>query len=178
MEQEKKENNLTPIRDTAGQPTKFKEDYPQMLIEHMANGYSFATFGAIVDVSRQTLYKWLEDQPEFQKAYHIGKLKCQIYWERSLKDWQDGKKLRPGAIKVTRDKKTGEEKQKVISMEPTPFNGPSYMFNMKNRFPEDFKDKQEIEHSGPGGSALAPVVINIVPIAAKKETEEKPADES
>jgi hypothetical protein len=34
------------------------------------------------------------------------------------------------------------------------FNATAFIFTMKNRFPADWRDKQDIEHSGPNGSAL------------------------
>lgn len=67
----------------AGRPTKYKEEYCDMLIDHMAEGYSFETFGAVVDVCKDTLYEWVKVHEEFSDAFKRAKLKCQMTWEKA-----------------------------------------------------------------------------------------------
>ncbi len=68
------------------QETKYKEDYPSQLIEHMSNGRSFESFGASCFVCKETLYNWLEKHAEFKQAYGIAKMRCQAWWEQQLLD--------------------------------------------------------------------------------------------
>lgn len=140
------DDNYTPQKNV-GQPTKYKREYCQLLIEHMAEGLSFTTFGGKVGVCRRTLFLWVDAFPDFAEAKRIGTLKSQLWWENYCKDSMLGKILRPELVKIIKDK-DGTEKHKIIRMVPVQFNALNFIFNMKNRFPEDYRDKQEIDHSG------------------------------
>jgi hypothetical protein len=92
-----------------GRPTIFKEEYCQMLIEHMRQGYSFESFGAYpVCVTKDTLYSWLKQHPQFAYAKKLGTIECRKLWEKLGLAGASGKL--PG------------------------FNTAAWIFNMKNRF--------------------------------------------
>ena len=63
-------------------PTKYDEKYCEMLIEHMAEGYSFESFGGIIEVNEDTLYEWVKVHPEFSDSKSIGTQKSMIWWEK------------------------------------------------------------------------------------------------
>lgn len=65
-----------------GRPTKYKPEYCQMLIDHMAEGYSFESFGGVIEVSEKTLYNWEVEFPEFLHSKNIGVQKSMIWWEK------------------------------------------------------------------------------------------------
>jgi predicted DNA-binding protein YlxM (UPF0122 family) len=67
-----------------GRPTEYKDTYPQMLVEHMAEGYSFESFAGIVDVDRQTIYNWKDKHPDFLDAFRRGKSKMLLKDEETL----------------------------------------------------------------------------------------------
>ena len=100
----------------AGRPTKWKDEFCEMLIEHMANGYSFASFGGIIDVSEDTLHTWKNEKPQFSESYKAGRLKSMAFWEK---------------IGI------GQSVGKLKGSSQT------WTFNMKNRF--GWQDKQHIE---------------------------------
>lgn len=103
-----------------GRPTDYKPEYCQMLIDHMAEGFSFESFAAVVKVNRDTLYNWVAIHPDFSDAKKSGFDESRLTWE-----------------KIGRDiAKKGEG------------NATAFIFNMKNRFREDWNDKQTIEHQG------------------------------
>lgn len=52
--------------------TFYKPEYCEMLIDHMAEGFSFWTFGAKVRVCKKTLLNWMRDHPRFKQAREIG----------------------------------------------------------------------------------------------------------
>jgi len=70
------------IVDRVGRPTKYKEEYCQKLIDHMAEGYSFDSFAGIVDVNIDTLYEWAKVHEEFSDAKSIGSAKSMAWWEK------------------------------------------------------------------------------------------------
>ena len=65
----------------AGQPTKFKEEYCEMLIDHMAKGGTFKSFGADIRTPEATLYNWLKQNPKFLESKRIGEVCSAKYYE-------------------------------------------------------------------------------------------------
>lgn len=56
----------------AGRPTKYRKKFCEMLIDHMSEGLSFSSFGGRIGVSRDTLFKWVNDHVEFSDAKNTG----------------------------------------------------------------------------------------------------------
>lgn len=79
-----------------------------MLIDHLESGFSYESFGAIVDTHKDTLYHWELKHPEFFEAKRIGASKSMLFWE----------KLGTGGA-------AGRLKG---------FNAAAWIFSMKNRF--------------------------------------------
>jgi hypothetical protein len=65
----------------AGRPTAYKPEFCQMLIEHMAKGLSFESFGATINVSAAKLYEYADKHPEFREAKQQGRIKSMLFWE-------------------------------------------------------------------------------------------------
>ena len=65
-----------------GRPTDYKPEYCQMLIEHMSEGYSFESFGGVIEVSERVLYDWEKAHKDFLHSKEIGTQKSMIWWER------------------------------------------------------------------------------------------------
>lgn len=65
-----------------GRPTKYKQEYCQLLIDQMAMGYSFEAFAADLSVSKQTLYTWTEQHQDFMDAKKLGDVKSLKFWEQ------------------------------------------------------------------------------------------------
>lgn len=110
-----------------GRPTLYKPEYCQMLIDHMAQGYSFTSFAADVDTDFQTLYNWCKDHAEFFEAKKKATAKCKKYWEKLGND---------NAVSTTiveRDGNTSRSEQRQL-------NTGYWVFNMRNRF--RWHDKQ------------------------------------
>jgi hypothetical protein len=101
-------------------PTKYKPEYPDMLVKHMAGGLSFETFAALCDVCRDTLYEWASTRPDFSDAKKRGEAKSQMFWER-----------------LGRDAALGTVEK---------FNPTVWIYTMKCRFPKQWGDKQEVAH--------------------------------
>ena len=105
-----------------GRPTDYKEEYCEELIIHMSMGYSFESFAGIVGTCKQTLYNWLESNPMFLDAKEKGFSASRLRWEQiGLGIAQKGQG-----------------------------NATAFIFNMKNRFPSEWRDKQELDHSTQG----------------------------
>lgn len=109
-----------------GRPSKYKPEYCEMLVKHMATGLSFESFAAVIDVSEETIHAWArpegaEFKSEFSESKRQGFSKNRIFWERAgiqgLFEDTDGPKI----------------------------NSSIWQTNMKNRFRKEWTDTQKIE---------------------------------
>lgn len=116
-----------------GRPSKYKLEYCEMLIEHMSKGLSFESFAGLVSVSRESLYEWQKVHPEFSDTVKEAKEKCRLFWEQQ-------------GIEGLYSTTEYDEKGKPSSSKS--INASVWIFNMKNRFRDQWHDKQQIEHSG------------------------------
>lgn len=107
---------------TKGRPTKYDPAFCEQVIAIGAEGGTLAEMADAIDVARPTFNAWRDKHPEFSYAVKHGLQKAQAWWERN------------GRI-ATFGGKDG-------------FNATSWIFNMKNRFSDDWKDKRETEFSG------------------------------
>jgi transposase len=101
-------------------PTDYKPEYCQAVIEHMKDGASLTSFAAEINVARSTINYWMESFPEFSEAVKIAKAKCAAWWE---------KVSRTNAIEGGG-------------------NATLCIFGLKNMAPDEWREKQEIQHSG------------------------------
>lgn len=101
----------------AGRPSKYKPEYCEKLINYMAKGMSFDTFGPEVGVWTSTLYYWVDKYPEFSDAKKEGEKRSYRYWQLL------GMQLATGKMKG---------------------NAAVWIFNMKNRF--KWTDRFEHSH--------------------------------
>lgn len=112
----KKEQKPNPV----GRPSKYKPEYCELLIEHMASGLSYECFGAEIDVDRSTIYEWEKHHKEFSDAKKIAFDKNRSFWEKAGLQ---------GMFMGGKD---------------NPFNSTVWVFNMKNRF--GWTDRKETTH--------------------------------
>lgn len=75
----------------AGRPSKYKEEYCQQLIAHMAEGYSYESFAGKIKVNTDTLNEWVKVHPEFSVAKKDGRMAGLYYDEQILKGLIVGK---------------------------------------------------------------------------------------
>lgn len=117
----------------AGRPTDYRPEFCELLIDHMAKGLSFESFAGLVGVSKQTIYDWVKANPEFLDSKNIGTEKARLWWESKATDYL------LNTEETTRDSEGNQQVRK------TSLNSTVWIFNMKNRFKDEWRDKQEIE---------------------------------
>jgi hypothetical protein len=64
-----------------GRPTLYRDEYCDMLVEHMKQGKSFWTFAAVIDVAWDTLTDWTHRHPEFLAAKKRGRVFEMNWWD-------------------------------------------------------------------------------------------------
>lgn len=121
-----------------GQPTKYKPEYCDMLIEHMAQGHSYESFSASIrekypsdkdrHFCRSTVYAWEADNIEFSDAKKQA-FDCRLY---TLEKQQNG--LITGEIEG---------------------NASVLIHKLKCVEPELHGDKQTIKVEGDGANVMA-----------------------
>lgn len=115
-------------------PSKYDPAFCEAVLEFGKEGMGRAEIAAELEINRETLNEWCKAHPEFSDAIKSALDLSQAWWER---------KGREGAV------------GKVDG-----FNATGYIFQMKNRFREDWNDtvKQEVngtmKHEGEGLSRL------------------------
>jgi hypothetical protein len=111
---------------TAGRPTKYDPAYCEQVVEHMATGASLTSFAAEIDVARDTLSEWANVHPEFSAAVKRAKAKCAAWWEKRNRDGAENG-VPPGSNTLI-------------------------IFGLKNMAPDEWADKQQIDHRSGDGS--------------------------
>lgn len=101
-----------------GRPSTYNPALANEVISLMSEGLSLTAAMAALGYHRQTAYDWQEKFPEFSDAVKLGQAKRQLFLERRL---------------------LAAEQGPVVT---------SSIFALKNTGTGDWRDKQEVEHSG------------------------------
>ena len=113
-----------------GQPSKYKKKYCKQVVEHLSSGFSFESFGAVIDVHRDSLYEWRKVHPEFSDAIKTGQLKALHRHE------QVGKAIMYG-VPISAGK---------TMLDPKKMNTAIWIFKAKTQY--GFIEKSVVEHTG------------------------------
>lgn len=115
----------------AGRPTKYTPEMLDKLKQGGEQGMGMAELAKHIGISRQTLNVWEKDGPkDFSDALSEARSLSQAWWERK------GRLATFGEGGIER------------------FSATAYIFQMKNRFPDDWRDVQRTEHTGADGGAV------------------------
>lgn len=78
-------------------PIRYETAFCKQLIEHMAQGYTFASFAGVIGCSYTTIKRWCDMHPEFKEARDIGIQRARYWWEqegmKGLWSYEKGPKL-------------------------------------------------------------------------------------
>ena len=118
-----------------------------ILIEAWArNGLTIEQIANNLGISKVTLYKYMNEHIELSERLKKGKEVIDIEVENALLKRALGYKYDEVTRELNED--TGElEVTKVVTKEVQP-DTTAQIFWLKNRKPEDWRDRKEIEHSG------------------------------
>jgi DNA-binding XRE family transcriptional regulator len=98
----------------------------------MRDGYSFESFAGLIGVSRKTIYNWVDDHAEFAEAKEEASELCRLFWEKL------------GIVYVVSQT---ENFGKNEGSKSTSLNAATWIFNMKNRFPREWREKTEVDQT-------------------------------
>ena len=114
-----------------GRPSKYKEKFCDQVIEYGKQGLSVTQMALELDIHKDTLYEWKKVYPEFSDAIKKARDYSQAYWENALAKAALGKN----------------------DADTVP-NATLMIFQMKNRFPDEWREKQVQEHVGKDDATL------------------------
>ena len=126
-----------------GRPSSYREEYCTKVVEHMKAGNSFWSFAAVVSVSMETLSNWTEAHPEFLEAKKVGLAHLLAHDEANAKAGTLGRLKR--LDRVTEYEKTNGDIKREKFYSYANFAQTYQIFLMKNRYPDLYRDKREIE---------------------------------
>lgn len=106
-----------------GRPSKYDPETMLSIIESMGyEGESITALAVALNISKDTLYRWVKEHAAFSDAVKAFRARSQLFWE------DIGLRGATGQIKG--------------------FNATAFIFQMKNRFADDYADRHEFGDIG------------------------------
>lgn len=119
----------TSTKRKPGRPSDYHADLCEAVIALGREGKSRTQIAANLGKAKSTVQEWAEKHPAFAQALSLAKELEQAWWEdKGQKGLNQGKN----------------------------FNATAFIFQMKNRFRDDYRDRHEV--TGADGAALVPVI--------------------
>lgn len=113
-----------PAKGPGGRPTDYRPEYCDTVEDLMQSGFSKMAAAGACGVCYQTFKTWMGVHPEFLAAVKRGEAKRVMKLETDLLSAETGPQVT------------------------------SRIFALKNAAPEEWKDRQSLEHSGPDGEPI------------------------
>ena len=124
-------------------PSKYKPEYVEQAAKLCALGATDIEIADFFGVDARTLYRWKGEYPEFCQSLKISKEIADERVERSLFARANGYEHDEVDIRVVKDRIVKTPIRKFYPPDTT-----AAIFWLKNRKPAEWRDKQELEHSG------------------------------
>ena len=135
------------MANPVGRPLTKLKDLPKgwkkTILAIADEGGSKVEMAVKLGMSRDLLYRLMEDEPEFLDTIKEATARSQAWWESA------GRKA---------------------TFDSVGFAQTAYIFQMKNRFPQDWREKVETDVTSSDGSLSKPIefVLNAVPVDKSK----------
>lgn len=140
-----------------GRSSKYKPESMLNLVESYAmDGYSDKQIAEKLGIGQSTLYEWLLKYPEFAEALKKGKEAVNAELKIAMMKTAMGYFVEEEETVAILDVKTSTPTsyKKTTRKKYVPPNGTLQIFLSKNRMPEQFRDVNKHEISGPNGQPL------------------------
>lgn len=134
---------------TAGRPAEYRDEYAGQAAKLCNLGATDDELADFFEVHRSTIYRWKHDHPEFCDAVKVGKAVADERVIRSLYQKATGYNVtEQQAVKVKLEQ--FREGVEVVEVEKhMPADTTAAIFWVKNRRPEEWRDKTIVEHDVP-----------------------------
>jgi hypothetical protein len=139
----------------AGRPSSYKPEYAEQAVKLCSLGATDAELADFFNVTTVTIWRWQSAHVEFCNALKRGKDAADERVERSLYARATG--YTHDAVKIFMP--AGAKKPVYAKyQEHVPPDVTAQIFWLKNRRRDEWRDKQEHEHTGKDGAALVPII--------------------
>jgi hypothetical protein len=148
---------IQPDALSVGRPTAYEPKFAEQARKLCGLGATDADLADFFEVSMRSIYRWALKHEEFCHALKSGKETSDERVQRSLYHRAIGYSF--DAVKILM---VNGEPQSVPYREHVPPDTTAAIFWLKNRRPKEWRDKQEVEHSGfmtPGVMTLEQLVM-------------------
>lgn len=129
----------------AGRPTDYQEEYARSAEKLTALGATDIELADFFEVNVRTIYRWKHEHDEFCQALNKGKDKADERVINSL--YQKAVGYEQEAVKIFMPGGATEPVYAPYREKIAP-DTTAAIFWLKNRKPAEWRDKQEVEHSG------------------------------
>jgi len=126
-------------------PTDYKQEYAKQAMKLAELGATDQEVADFFDIDVRTVYRWKHDQEEFCQALKAGKDVADDRVERSL--YQKAIGYEQEEVKIFMPQGREEPVYAPFRAKVAP-DTTAAIFWLKNRRSQDWRDKQEVEHSG------------------------------
>lgn len=126
----------------AGRPTDYRSEYVEQAVKLARLGATDLDLADFFGCAESTIYCWKNDHPEFSEALRSGKQLADA--EVADKLYKRATGYQHDAVKIVADAKTGLD-HTVKYIEHYPPDTTACIFWLKNRRPDLWRDKQEVE---------------------------------
>lgn len=143
----------------AGRPSSYRPEYAAQAVKLCMVGATNDELARSFGVAASTVDLWIRDNAEFSGSVKNGREYADANVAASLYRRAIGYSHK--AVKIFADVKTGQEKI-VEYVEYYPPDSTACIFWLKNRRKEEWRDKQDHEHTGKDGDPIAITVTHVV----------------
>ena len=140
------------MANKGGRPTKFKDEFVEQVEKLAKIGATEEQIAEFFEVTYQTIYNWKQSNEAFREAMLAGKEIADAAVERSLFQRATGYSHAEEKIFCSNGEVVRAESTKHYPPDAT-----SCIFWLKNRKPDDWRDKREVT-----GSDGGPLTVQIV----------------
>ena len=126
-----------------GRPTKYKEEYAKQAEKICLLGATDDFLADYFEVDVATIYRWKNDHDDFCEAIKKGKQEADLKVAESLYGRAVGYSHPEQKVFNNQGEIVTHDTIKHYAPDPT-----AAIFWLKNRQPKEWRDKQEVEHSG------------------------------
>jgi hypothetical protein len=140
-------------KHAGGRPSKYDPAFAEQAQKLCELGATDADIAAFFKVSTVTVWRWQNEHAEFCNALKVGKAQADDRVERSLYHRANGYTF--DAVKIF------QFQGRIIEApykEHVPPDTTAMIFWLKNRRPDLWRDKHDVEHTGKDGEPLVPVL--------------------
>jgi hypothetical protein len=138
-----------------GRPTKYRPEYAKIAGHLCKLGATDQDLASAFDVTTATIWNWRCSYPEFLSAITTYKKAFDGLVERSLAQSAIGYTFDEEIVKINND----GDVFRANTVKHVPPNPTSAIFWLKNRRPDEWRDRQQMEMSGPDGQPIQNEVV-------------------